>query len=765
MRRVTFLIVRPLSFPKYFSFRENLMYEEDSLYRNIDPALAFKLEMHRFAEYNLQPCHAKNAQFYIFFATGKNAPADRRFFVRTILRHSDRADNEVTEEFMLSSGEHLLFEALNELELNYNKKEFGGTDCNHIFINLNPTVQTDLKLFPKYIQNMHNMVLRHGDRLWGLRVLEAEIKARFRFRGDKELRVARFIISNISGQQLKIHLYEETISASSGFAVYRSFLSKRPGPMHMLPVSTPYPTKGPNQSKRYTAQKIGTTYAYDLCDLISEAIEARWDALSENAPAIKPPALCATWVELVLDDNNDLRETTRAPGLNDIAMVAWKGTLFTPEAPQGRDIVLIANDLTCVIGSFGPQEDVLFFKASQLARKLGIPRIYMAANSGARIGLAEELIPKFKVAWNNESMPWHGFKYLYLSPEDYRSLSDSVTATLVEESGEKRYIITDVLGIKDGLGVENLRGSGQIAGETSLAYDEIFTLTLVSCRSVGIGAYLVRLGQRTIQTVKSHIILTGADALNKVLGRDVYTSNQQLGGPQIMYNNGVSHLRVKDDLEALRAAIHWLSYVPAKRGARLPIMPQGILDAKGKFYAVDPVDREPTFTPSSQAYNPRHMIAGSYSSVNTKEWQSGLFDRGSWTETLGGWGNTVVVGRARLGGIPVGIVSVETNCVEGFFSVFRTSMLHSLYVFAVVIPADPANIHSTAQTVMQAGQVWFPDSSYKTAQSIRDFNNEGLPLFILANWRGFSGGMRDMYEEVRQFVKEYYSRLHTYTVI
>ena len=92
-------------------------------------------------------------------------------------------------------------------------------------------------------------------------------------------------------------------------------------------------------------------------------------------------------------------------------------------------------------------------------------------------------------------------------------------------------------------------------------------------------------------------------------------------------------------------------------------------------------------------------------------------------------------------------------------------MLHSLYVFAVVIPADPANIHSTAQTVMQAGQVWFPDSSYKTAQSIRDFNNEGLPLFILANWRGFSGGMRDMYEEVRQFVKEYYSRLHTYTVI
>lgn len=46
------------------------------------------------------------------------------------------------------------------------------------------------------------------------------------------------------------------------------------------------------------------------------------------------------------------------------------------------------------------------------------------------------------------------------------------------------------------------------------------------------------------------------------------------------------------------------------------------------------------------------------------------------------------------------------------------------------------------QTVSQAGQVWFPDSAYKTAQAIQDFSREGLPLFIFANWRGFSGGMK-----------------------
>ena len=50
--------------------------------------------------------------------------------------------------------------------------------------------------------------------------------------------------------------------------------------------------------------------------------------------------------------------------------------------------------------------------------------------------------------------------------------------------------------------VENigvLSASGMIAGETSRAYDETFTLSFVTGRSVGIGAYLVRLGKRVIQ--------------------------------------------------------------------------------------------------------------------------------------------------------------------------------------------------------------------------------------------------------------------------
>lgn len=89
-----------------------------------------------------------------------------------------------------------------------------------------------------------------------------------------------------------------------------------------------------------------------------------------------------------------------------IGMVAWKMTLKTPEYPEGRDIIVIGNDITYRIGSFGPREDLLFLRASELARAEGIPRIYVAANSGARIGLAEEIRHMFHVAWEDPDNPY-----------------------------------------------------------------------------------------------------------------------------------------------------------------------------------------------------------------------------------------------------------------------------------------------------------------------------------------------------------------------
>ena len=70
----------------------------------------------------------------------------------------------------------------------------------------------------------------------------------------------------------------------------------------------------------------------------------------------------------------------------------------------------------------------------------------------------------------------------------------------------------------------------------------------------------------------------------------------------------------------------------------------------------------------------------------------------SFTEVMAGWAKTVVVGRARLGGIPMGVIVTENRTVE------------------CSAPADPGDLTSSERKISQAGGVWYPDSAYKTAQ-------------------------------------------------
>ena len=246
----------------------------------------------------------------------------------------------------------------------------------------------------------------------------------------------------------------------------------------------------------------------------------------------------------------------------------------------------------------------------------------------------------------------------------------------------------------------------------------------VCFRTVGIGAYLVRLGQRTIQkTTSSPIILTGYQALNKLMGVDVYSTNDQLGGPAIMYPNGISHLTESDHLSAVTSAVNWLSFVPSIRGNLLPVT-----DITG----IDDIERPICFMPKAGVpYDPRFLLTGTDDEQGG--WHGGFFDKGSFTETLAGWAKSVVVGRARLGGIPMGVIATENRTAEA------------------IKPADPADLRASEAVIQEAGCVWFPNSAYKTAQAINDFRTEDLPIIIFANWRGFSGGQRDMFDEVLKY--------------
>ncbi|EHY58148.1 acetyl-coenzyme-A carboxylase [Exophiala dermatitidis] len=723
VRRITFICGhKEGTYPGYFTFR-GPTYEEDMDIRHNEPALAFQLELGRLSRFKIKPIFTQNRNIHVYEAIGKgderDKVVDKRYFTRAVVRPGRLKDEIPTAEYLISETDRLVNDICDALEIIGNN----NSDLNHIFINFTPT----FNLQPKDVEEqIAGFLERFSRRFLRLRITGAEIRILCTDPDTGLPYPLRVMITNTSGYVVQVESYVERKSRTGEWVFESIGGTTKVGSMHLRPVSTPYPTKEWLQPKRYKAHLMGTQYVYDFPELFRQAISNSWaKAIAKHAPLAESRpevGMCLEYSELILDDNDNVTEVSREPGTNTCGMVAWLLTAKTPEYPRGRRFVIIANDITYQIGSFGPVEDKFFFKCTEFARKLGIPRIYLSANSGARIGMADELIPHFSVAWNDEAHPEAGFKYLYLTPEKRKQLSNKEVITeQVFEDGEERHKITTIVGAKDGLGVECLRGSGLIAGATSRAYEDIFTITLVTCRSVGIGAYLVRLGQRAIQIEGQPIILTGAPALNKVLGKEVYTSNLQLGGTQIMYKNGVSHMTASDDFQGVEKIVEWMSFIPDKKGQPVPVSP-----------SADTWDRDIGFyPPPRQPYDVRHLIAGK---EDEEGFVSGLFDKDSFQEALGGWARTVVIGRARLGGIPMGVIGVETRTVEN------------------VTPADPANADSMEQVVQEAGGVWFPNSAFKTAQALKDFNyGEQLPVMILANWRGFSGGQRDMYNEVLKY--------------
>jgi len=712
IRTVTVLQTRGERDPYYFSFPSCDGFKEDPLRRGMRPTFHHLLELGRLTDnYALERIKAvgRNVQIYVGSEKSVRRNAAQVVFVRGVT-HTPGLTT-------MSGARRTLLQGLDELERAQSNSKVTPQSSSRIFLHSLPEVvgSSPTEIAQEFDKVIDTLKSRLAKRLLKLRVDEIEAKVRVQStdaEGNPMVVPVRLVASSMGGEWLKTSAFIERPDPVTG--VTREFCVIGEGPDAVCYLD-PYEGANVIQTKRSIARRVGSTYAYDFLGLLEVGLIQEWETYlgslsGPNAPSI--PSNVFEAQELIEGENGELVRGKREIGTNKVGMVAWVATMKTPEYPEGREVVFISNDVTVQSGSFGVAEDEVFYKASKYARENKLPRVYLACNSGARIGLVEDLKPKFNIKFIDEASPSKGFEYLYLTDEVYKSLPEG--SVNVEKCPEG-WAIKDIIGTTEGIGVENLQGSGKIAGETSRAYEEIFTLSYVTGRSVGIGAYLVRLGQRIIQMKQGPMLLTGYGALNKLLGREVYTSQDQLGGPQVMYPNGCTHEVVDDDQQGVASIIQWLSFVPKTTDSPPAVR-----------MSSDPVNRAVEWKPTPTPYDPRLMQAGTEDAL-------GFFDKGSYKEYLAGWGKSVVIGRGRLGGIPMGAISVETRLVEK------------------IVPADPADPNSREAVLPQAGQVLFPDSSYKVAQALNDFNNEGLPVMIFANWRGFSGGSRDMSGEILKF--------------
>lgn len=714
--RVTLVLVRN-SFPSlgFYTFRASLDYKEDRTIRHLDPSMAYLLEFSRLSNYHVGFSHADpTGQIHIYHGKANSDPTmtHDRLFVRLIIRPNQAMRHFNTIDELLQEMFRILEDTFDSVESVLSTINVSKTLSNHLFLNVLPVFVNTASQVEDVIRIIMD---KYQQRIRKLLFRQAEVKMNLATaRGAPPTR-HRFLLSNETGHKLDITAFYEERDPISGRYIMHQLCKPKVLNNIGIPSSTPYQsTLEPTQLKRYKVQStMGTTYVYDFATLFEQAI---LEAL---------PKAQVSFEEGQLDTQGRLEFRSRPIGTNKCGMVTW--LCKVTQGSRNSAFIIIGNDIDFEIGSFGVEEDQLFYEASKYARIHKMPRIFLSANSGARIGLADEVWNGFKVAWNDDANPSKGFKYLYFEEEQMNTMSQSVKFERIQVSSTSHhYKITDIIGCKDGIGVENLQGSALIAGETAVANDESFTMTLVTGRSVGIGAYLVRLGQRAIQRIDQPIILTGYAALNSILGREVYQNNLQLGGPQTMYVNGVSHLVVRDDWDGVLEVVKWLQFLPTF--SQFPTeRPDTNLDRDVQV-----------LWETSPTSDPRVLLGGD------NQGNLGLLDANSFKEYLSDWAQSVIVGRGRLGGQSVGIIATEC----------RTTVKKT--------PADPANPQSQQSVYPQAGQVWFPDSAFKTATALRDFKGEQLPILIVANWRGFSGGQRDLFQEILKFGSMIVEQLSTY---
>jgi biotin carboxylase/acetyl-CoA carboxylase carboxyltransferase component/biotin carboxyl carrier protein len=355
--------------------------------------------------------------------------------------------------------------------------------------------------------------------------------------------------------------------------------------------------------------------------------------------------------------------------------------------------VLLVNDLKKNNGVFTYYEDEYYFNCLRYARENKTPFVFIASNSGAEIKINESL--KFVVKPLIDKVTGE-FQYFFLDEIDYEKYKSEVISNYCPE--HNHYKITCI----NNPGVVNLDGSALLVSEMAKARKEIQTITFVIDRTVGVGAYLARLSERIVQRKDSSILLTGYQSINKVLGKDLYESNIQLGGYNIMSNNGISHKIVETTIE-------------------------GIEYIKSLLYPV-----------SEFSYNLKKTETSLTKTV------SELIDKNSFIETMENYAKNVITGRCGINYQQYGVIFPTECCVDKF------------------IPCDPADLTSSNKINKMSPNILYPDTSYKIAKTIRDCDIEGLPLLIIADWRGFSGGTRDMYENVLDFGSMIVSELAHY---
>ncbi len=263
-------------------------------------------------------------------------------------------------------------------------------------------------------------------------------------------------------------------------------------------------------------------------------------------------------------------------------------------------------------------------------------------------------------------------------------------ARLFELAAKRRI---PVVGLNDSAGAYIPAGVGGLDG-----YADAFTalrkisgvVPSIMCMfgfNAGGGSYLPRQGSFLIQPNETFFGLTGPGVVKSVLGEDV--TPDELGGPGVHSQSGVTDFVVPDEVAALRKVRALLAYLPSYNGEQAPHQPSS-----------DPITRK-TWDIDILLKKAFNSPTGFNTPFDISILIQQLCDHGDFLEIQPDRARNTITALGRLGGNVVGFVANNSSVASGQIDI---------------------------------------DAAYKNARFIRFCNLYNIPIIFLEDTTGFLPG-------------------------
>jgi acetyl/propionyl-CoA carboxylase alpha subunit/acetyl-CoA carboxylase carboxyltransferase component len=314
--------------------------QEDTVYRNLHPMLAKRLDLWRLANFRLERL-ASAEDVYLFHGVAHDNPKDARLFALAEIR-------DLTP--IVDSTGVRSYPWLGRM----------GVQCL-------AAMRSALAAFPARERPTSNRIVLYVRPLWDVpRDSWPDLARTFaplaRGVGLQKVQL-RVRIAEPNGSVRNVVLDVQGIGGQGVTVLERE---SRGEPIRPL---TPY------RQKVLKAQRFGVPYPYEILRMLT----AR-----PGASADFPPG---TFVEHDLDAHDHLEPVTREPGLNTANIVVGVLTNRTTKVPEGMSRVVLLSDPTRGLGNLAEPECRRILAALHLAEQMRVPVEWYAVSSGALIAM------------------------------------------------------------------------------------------------------------------------------------------------------------------------------------------------------------------------------------------------------------------------------------------------------------------------------------------------------------------------------------------